>query len=257
MTVTTARWVVARPALVFATAAAALVPWIVVLAVTQRGHGTATNITPLRLALVAVIAGLSIAAVALAGRRRHRASVVAAAGAAFALTSAWFDVITRIGLHFSYLVTRLGVWSAVVMATDLVLAVSCLVAKRRAVRWSRVLVVAAVLLFLLEATSIVSQDDITLRVANLQAAWVGLDIGELLGLAATALLLRADHHAVAVVAPATAALLFSDALINVVTSGGVWSVAAALAMAVVELGLGSAAVAVALRSRPRGGRRRN
>lgn len=251
--VTAIAWLRQRPAVVFGGAAAALAPWIVVLALTQRPRGVAENITPLRVVLLVAIVGLSLVAVLSASARPRPAAMVASAAATLALGAAWFDIVTRWGLPSARLVDRLGIYSLVTLVADAVLAAACLRQRygRRLV--PRGLVVVAVAALTVQGTSVLTSDTPALTVTHVRAAWVGLDVAELVTLAALGVVVATRHELVALVGPATAALLTCDAVINVSTSGGVLSVAAALAMAVVELGLGALAMAVAART-PRASR---
>ncbi len=240
------------PHLVFGAAALMLVPWIVVLALTQQERGIAPNIEPLRLVLVSIIVVAGLALVVHTAADRLTACMVGGAVTGFALCVVWFDLITRVGLPTTRLVVRLGAYSAMVGVCSALLALLWLYGPRSGgFAGPRALLFLSVALLALQATSILTNGALRLEVDNVGVAWVGLDICEFLGLATLAITLRKERRFVVFAGPATAALLFSDAAINVLTSDGVMSVLAALAMAVIEIGLGCLAIAVA-RQRARG-----
>jgi hypothetical protein len=240
-----------RSALIFGGAASVLLPWIVILALTQPDRGTADHIQPLRLVLVGSIVVLGLFLVIRPPADRLSAALLGGAVTGLALSAVWFDLITRVGLPTIRFVIRIGVYAGFVAVCGAILALLCLYGPRSAWAGPRALLFVALALLALEATSILSAHRSVLRVDNVDLAWVGLDICEFAGLATLAITLRTRRRFVVFIGPATGALLFSDAAINVITSGGVMSMLAALAMALVEIGLGVLAVVVAAREATR------
>jgi hypothetical protein len=84
----------------------------------------------------------------------------------------------------------------------------------------------------------------TQELHNLRLFWTGLDLFELIGMAATGWFLYRRSPYVAVSAMVTAALLFSDAWFNVVTTVHI-AHRAALVMALVEVPLAIYSVIIA------------
>jgi hypothetical protein len=236
-----------RPQIVFGAAALFLVPWIVVLALTQQARGAADHVEALRLTFVAVVVVLGIALLVRSATAPVAACMVGGAITGFAGAAVWFDLVTRIDLPTTRIVTRLGAYTALAGACSTLVGLLCLYRSRERHSLARLALVVALVVLVLEATSVVTNRTTLLPVDNLDVAWVGLDVGELIGLTTLAVALATTRRIVVFVGPATAALLFSDATINVLTAGGALSVLAALGMAVIEVGLGCLAVAVAVR----------
>lgn len=234
----------------FALAAVGLAPWIVILGVIQPQRGTAVNNDGLRAAVLLAVVGLSAIAVI----RPRTGAVVGTAAATLAALAAWFYGVTSTTAPAP--VKLFGVVGLAVTAAS----ASWLAAaehresgrERRGNRWpSRVLLAAAASGIVLMLARPIGVTPSTATVDHLKIAWVGLDVAEL---ASLILLAYALHHKVTwtiIVATTTAALLSTDALINIVPASGQDRLIA-LAMAFVELPLALFALAVAVVLHQRG-----
>jgi hypothetical protein len=207
----------------------------------------ADHIKPVRMVLVGGIVILGLFLVVRPTADRLSAAAVGGAVTGLALSALWFDLVTRVGLPTTRLVIRLGTYSGAVCVLSAILALLCLYGPRGTFAGPRSLLFLALAVLALQATSVLTNDRQAIAVDNLGVAWVGLDVCELIGLATLAVTLQRRRRFVVFAGPATAALLFSDAAINVLTSGGALSILAALAMSVIEIGLGVAALVVAAR----------
>ena len=237
-----------RPEAIFAGAGLALLPWIVILALTQQDRGVAQHIKPLRLTLAGFILLLGLGLLFTAAAAPLAACMLGGAAAGFALSAVWFDLVTRIGLPASRFIFRLGVDTALTGLSTALLALCCLYRHRGMHLRPRLLLVLSLAVLVAEATSIVTNEKLTLPVDNVGVAWIGLDVCEFIGLVTVAIATKKHWAFVAFAGPATAALLLSDAAINIITAGGLLSLLAAIAMAVLEVGLAVLAIAAAART---------
>jgi hypothetical protein len=235
--------------LVYGGGAVLLAPWIVVLALTQKQStdGYHLRLTSLGMS-VFIVAGLVRTAITC--RRRHPDVVVPASLAAtFLFMAGWFNTITAkhgplaIALAYDVFVKLptivLALWLALRIARDRG-------AHHSVPGWVPTAFVAATVVLVPWFVAVFLLIQRTSELHNLRLFWTGLDIFELVSMAATGWYLYRRSPYVAVSAMVTAALLFSDAWFNVVTTVHV-AHRAALAMALVELPLAIYSVIIASR----------
>ena len=213
-------WVERHLEWLFWACAAGLIPWVAWLYVSEVPRALAHQIRPMAAVLVvAVIAGLLLTAWTY--RRNSSRSVMAASFSATAIfISAWFRTSTHTGgVDWAGTVPVL----LVVIVTVVVLCVVVIQSELSAsphVRWLPIaLTVTALALvpYLVTALAVVPTAQIAY---HLKIAWTGLDVFEILALAATGFAL---HRRVAsTVVPATVAgtLLLCDAWLNIIPSTG-------------------------------------
>jgi hypothetical protein len=227
-------------------AAVLLVPWIIVLAVTQPRQGTAVNVDTLRIAVLVAVVLLAAAAVA---RPYAFAALAGSAAATFAALSAWFYGLTRTttppvlkvaGIVGLVITAALAGWVTVAAhrrrVGSLVIARSLLA-----------LAALGLAILLLNPLRIPPS---AATVDHLKLAWVGLDAAELIALALLAYAIWTAASWTTHAAAVTASLLVIDLLVNVIPSAGQARVQA-LAMALVELPLAASALVEALMHRSR------
>jgi hypothetical protein len=227
--------------------AVALSPWVVFLYITQapRAEAHKTQTTAVGLMLI-MIAGTLLTAWTY--RRGSPLAVLAASFTAAAVfITAWFRTLTQLGggLHRYGLIPIFLAVVAVVIGLCAV-AIRSDFSARAPARWLPiVLAVAALALvpFLILRLSVTP----TVQTAHhLKLAWTGLDVFEVVALAATAFTLQRRPAVTAVPAAVTGALLVCDAWINIVPTTGA-AFYEAIAMAFVELPLAALSCWVATR----------
>ena len=235
--------------LVYGGGAVLLAPWIVVLALNQKQSTDGYHLRLSSLGMSAfIVAGLVRTAIRC---RRQQPDVVvpASLAATFLFMSGWFTTITAkhgplaIALAYDVLVKLptivLALWLALRIARDRG-------AHHSVPRWVPAAFVAATVVLVPWFVAVLTLIQRTNELHNLRLFWTGLDIFELVSMAATGWCLYRRSPYAAVSAMVTAALLFSDAWFNVVTTVHV-AHRAALAMALVELPLAIYSVVIATR----------
>jgi hypothetical protein len=233
--------------LVYGGGAVLLAPWIVVLALSQKQSTDGYHLRLSSLGMsVFIVAGLVWTAFTC--RRQYPGAVVPASLAAtFLFISGWFNTITAkhgplaIALAYDVLVKLptivLALWLALRMARDLG-------THHSVPAWVPTAFAAAAVILVPWFVTVFLIIQRTSELHNLRLFWTGLDIFELVSMAATGWYLYRRSPYAAVSAMVTAALLFSDAWFNVVTTVHV-AHRAALVMALVELPLGIYAIVIA------------
>jgi hypothetical protein len=227
--------------------AAVLTPWVFYLYQTQAPSGPAHHLHLLDVGLFLAMAG-GLVVTARTYRRRSALTVMAAAFTATAVAnSVRFRLLTHAGgPHW------LGSAAALLTVDIAVLALCVTVISNRLsgrpyLRWMpAVLVVVA--LVLVPFFTIDETIGPKVQIAHhLKLAWAGLDMFEVLALAATALALQHRPRFAVVPATVTGTLLVCDAWLNIVPSTGLafWG---AIAMAFIELPLAALSFWVAVRT---------
>lgn len=227
--------------------AAFLVPWIVVLFVTQTKNGVAYHLHLVQLGISLLMVAGMLATALWCRQNSHLTVLAGTATATVVFISAWFATVTSTG-------GRLALALAYAVVVQIPVVGVCLWTVRRLFRPHGshegapalvvpFLVVAAVVLVPLVV--MVSQGGPAHHAAyHLRLVWTGLDVFELLALAATGWCLRRHLPSVAVAGSLTGTLLFCDAWFNVVATTGRVQLAGA-AMALVELPLAALSFGVA------------
>ena len=232
--------------------AAGLAPWVIYLYLTQVPSGLAHQIHLLAVGLIlALIAGLLLTAWTY--RQGSSLSVMAAS---FTATTVFMTVRFR-------LITRAGGpdWAGSIpalLALDAAVVMLCAfvirnqLSARPYARWLPAALTAfalALVPYLVVELTVVPQVQTAHR---LQLAWAGLDMFEVLALAATGFALHRRPTIAAIPATVTGTLLVCDAWINIVPSTGL-VLDEAIAMAFVELPLAAVSFWVAARASSRSG----
>jgi uncharacterized membrane protein (UPF0136 family) len=235
--------------LVYWGGAALLLPWIVLLYFEQAPRGLAHRIHLIGVGVsVLMIAGM----VATAVWCRHNSHFTVVAGvftATVAFVTAWFATVTSTGGRFDEVFIYVPV-------VQLPVAVLCAWTVRRLyrphgahaappARVPLVLMVAAVIVVPVVAV-IAGVAPSVAAAHHLRIVWVGLDVFELIGMAATGWCLRRSLPSVAVAGALTGSLLFCDAWFDVVPTTGRVEVEGIL-MALVELPLAALSFLIAFR----------
>ena len=230
--------------------AAALTPWVVFLYMTQVPRAEAHQIGPLAAGLIlAMMVGILLTA-----WTYYRASPLSVMAASFtaaaAFISAWFRALTRTG--GTHWVGKGPIFLAVV-AVLIIIGLCVLVIQRdfsgpppSPARWLPIaLTVAAIALVptLVVELTVVPEAQ---TAHHLRLAWTGLDVFEVVALAATGFALQRRSAMTAVPATITGTLLVCDAWINIVPATGA-AFYEAIAMALVELPLAALSFWVAAR----------
>jgi hypothetical protein len=235
--------------LIYGGGAVLLAPWIVVLALSQKQstNGYHLRLTSLGIS-VFIVAGLVRTAIRC---RRHHPDVVVPASltATFLFMAGWFNTITAkhgplaIAVAYDVLVKlptiALALWLALRIARDRG-------AHHSVPGWVPTAFAAATVVLVPWFVAVFLLIQRTSELHNLRLFWTGLDIFELVSMAATGWYLYRRSPYLAVSAMVTAALLFSDAWFNVVTTVHL-AHRAALAMALIELPLAIYSVLIATR----------
>jgi hypothetical protein len=227
-----------------------LAPWIVYLYFTQPPRGLTHHVHALAVGLIlAMIAGLLWTAWTY--RARSDVAVIAATlTATITLISIWFRVLTQTGgqrwegsvpVSVTLVVIVVLLCSSVIRLT--------LTREYQSISPARWLWVALIILALALVPSLVVAIFVVPAVqkaGHLRLAWTGLDVAELVTMAATGYALDRRSSATAVPATMTGALLACDAWINIVPSTGVAKLEAIL-MAFIEVPLAALSLWLAAR----------
>jgi len=229
--------------------AAFLAPWIVALYKEQSANGVAYHLHLVRFGVSLLMVLGMLATAAGCWRNSHFTVVFGTLTATLTIISAWFATVTTTGRSFD-----LALGYALIV--QLPVALLCTWIVRRLFRplgghTSPPAMVAPVLAFgaiaLLPLVVVLSHGLPSQHAAHhLRLVWTGLDIFELIGLAATGWCLYRRLPSVAVAAAFTGTLLFCDAWFNVVATTGAVQLAG-IAMALVELPLAALSFVVARR----------
>jgi hypothetical protein len=229
----------------YALAAALLVPWIVVLFLTQRYTGTVKDLTVVTVGVpTAVIAGL-LGTARLYATRSPKAAVTATFTAAAIFIMEWFHLLTgtspSLTASFTFLALLLPILGLLIWVAVRSLEPAADRPAVRQVPW--LLVVLAVIVASLVAQ--LAADTASVHSADhLRLVWTGLDCFEFLGLAAIAWGLRTGSARTVIAGAYTAALLLSDAWFNVAASLGAARLEA-IAMTVVEVPIAVVSLVIA------------
>jgi hypothetical protein len=233
--------------LVYGGGAVLLAPWIVVLALSQEQSTDGYRLRLSSLGMSVFIVAALVRAAITCRRQSPGVVVPASLAATFLFISGWFDTITAkhaplaIALAYDVFVKLpaivLAVWLALRMARDRG-------AHHSVPAWVPTAFVAATIVLVPWFVTVLRLIQRTSELHNLRLFWTGLDIFELVSMAATGWYLYRRSPYVAVSAMVTAALLLSDAWFNVVTTVHL-AHRAALVMALVELPLAIYSVVIA------------
>lgn len=235
---------------VYLTCAGLLIPWIFHLLRRQPPVAISYH-SSLLWALIAVLmlSGL-VATGVLYWRRSLYAVLTATFTSTFLFIGAWFDVLTSTGLLHKVLVVF-------AVAVQLPISVLSFVVAYRLCRdratpaggtrlVSAAFVVGAVLLVPTSVRRVVKVAPVVIALHQ-RVTWSGLDIFEFAGLLATGWCLRERSPWLAMVGTATATLLLSDALFNIVTSSDGSLLGGILMAVVAELPLAALSLVLAAR----------
>jgi phosphoglycerol transferase MdoB-like AlkP superfamily enzyme len=230
--------------------AVVLTPWVVFLYMTQVRRAEAHQIGPLAAGLIlAMMVGILLTAWTY--RRGSPRSVMAASfTAATTFISAWFRALTRTGgTHWAGPVPIVLAVVAVVIIVGLcVFVIQCGFSDRPPppARWLPIVLVVAALALVPTLVVVLTVVPAAQTAHHLKIAWTGLDVFEVMALAATGLALQRRSALTAVPATITGTLLVCDAWINIVPVTGA-AFYEAIAMAFVELPLAGLSFWVATR----------
>ena len=233
--------------LFYSIAAIVFVPWIVLLYLSQRARGEAYNLPAVTIG-IAVIQVVCLLWAAWACRRRSTWAVMAtSAVASLGLVTSWFHDVTHTasGREAANLVGLVVLVGLVIFSAALAFGLQ----RRRGafgdrLAWAPFVYVLATALMAFAIPRLAAITPSDHPASHLRLVWVGLDVAELVGLAATAWTLHHRSSGVAVAATYTGTLVFCDAWFNVVSSTG-GAALAAVAMAFVELPVAALSFVVA------------
>ena len=241
------RWLERHLKWLYWACAAGLTPWIIYLYLTQVPSGPAHQIHLMSIGLIlAMIAGLLLTA-----WTYRQGSSMAVIAASFTATTVFMTVRFR-------LITKAGgpIWAGsipILLAMVVIVVTLCarvirnrLSARPRA-RWLPValtILALALVPYLAVELTVVPQIQTAHR---LQLAWAGLDMFEVLALAATGFALHRRPATAAIPATITGTLLICDAWINIIPSAGP-ALYEAIAMAFIELPLAGLSFWIAART---------
>jgi hypothetical protein len=227
--------------------AAGLVPWTAYLYLSQVPTGVTHQVHVLAVGILVALM-LGVLATAWTYRRGSGHALMAASfTAAATFIAAWFRGLTRSGGSGWSGSTPVFLTLAAVIVALCVAAIRGELAGRRRHRW-----LAAALglagLALVPSLVIVLTVVPPVQVAHhLRLAWTGLDVCELLALAATGLALHRRSASTVIPATVTGALLLCDAWFNIIPTTGM-ARAEAIVLAFVEVPLAALSFWVAARS---------
>jgi hypothetical protein len=229
-------------------AALGLVPWIVLLFLTQAHSGEARDLVTVSIGVpVMVIIGL-LTTVGLYAAGSAFAAMSATFTAAAAFIMSWFRYLTQ---TFEITGRSLVVLAVIVLMIGFLGWVAAGASRWQGAaprhRWVPVVPVVLVVAALLLTVSLFRIAALTPNhheARHLRLVWTGLDVFEVIGLAGTCLALRARAPRVTMVAAYTAALLLCDAWFNVLASHGAGQ-AEAIALAAVEVPIAVLSLVVA------------
>jgi hypothetical protein len=226
--------------------AAGLAPWVVFLFITQPPRAEAHQIRPLSVGLfLAMIAGILMTAWTYR-RGSPLAAVTAAFTAAATFIAAWFRCLTQVGgSNWAGAIPTLLILVVVIIGMCVVVIRSEFSARAPA-RWLPIALIAGALTLVPSVVIRLTVSPAAQTAHHLKLAWTGLDVFEVIALAATALALQRRPGVTAVPAAVTGALLICDAWINIVPATGA-AFYEAIAMAFAELPLAALSFWVALR----------
>jgi hypothetical protein len=239
-------WVERHLQWLFWACAAVLTPWVVFLFVTQAPRAEAHQVNPLAVGLVvAMIVGLALTAWTY--QLGSPLSVMAASfTAAATFISAWFRALTQVG--GSHWVGAIPIFLAlvVVIVGLCVIVIRSDYSDRPPARWLPIVLAVAALALVPTLVVVLTVAPGVQTAHHLKIAWTGLDVFEVVALAATGFALQ--RRSALTVVPATIAgtLLVCDAWINIVPAHGA-AFYEAIAMAFVELPLAGLSFWVAAR----------
>lgn len=232
---------------IYAGAAAALIPWIAYLWVAEPARGLAHDVGWLTAGLVIVLAASAGATGVLCATGSPQTMVAASFSGSLAFATLWFHLTSPVGRESAFATGR----SFIVLLLPLVLLAWTLATglNRTLTMVSRRWGLAAsywvsAILLLLGALRLATVAPSTEMEHHIRLIWTGLDTFELVALAATAWCIHARSRMVLLASTFTAGLLTADAWTNVAsTTGGART--AAIGMAVTEISLGALSLAVA------------
>ena len=226
--------------------AAVLTPWVVFLFVTQAPRAEAHQVNPLAVGLVvAMIVGLALTAWTY--ELGSPLSVMAASfTAAATFISAWFRALTQVG--GSHWVGAIPIFLAlvVVIVGLCVIVIRSDYSDRPPARWLPIVLALAALALVPTLVVVLTVAPGVQTAHHLRIAWAGLDVFEVIALAATGFALQRRSVLTAVPATIAGTLLVCDAWINIVPAHGP-AFYEAIAMALVELPLAGLSFWVATR----------
>jgi hypothetical protein len=226
--------------------AAALTPWVVFLFVTQAPRAEAHQVNPLAVGLVvAMIVGIALTAWTY--QLGSPLSVMAASfTAAATFISAWFRALTQVG--GSHWVGAIPIFLAlvVVIVGLCVIVIRHDYSDRPPARWLPIVLALAALALVPTLVVVLTVAPGVQTAHHLKIAWTGLDVFEVVALAATGFALQRRSVLTAVPATIAGTLLVCDAWINIVPAHGA-AFYEAIAMAFVELPLAGLSFWVATR----------
>jgi hypothetical protein len=226
-------------------AALGLVPWIVLLFLTQAHSGEARDLVTVSIGVpvVVIIGLLTTAGLYAAGSVFAAMSATFTAAAAFIMS--WFRYLTQ---TFEITGRSLVVLAVIVLMIGFLGWVAAGASRWQGAaprhRWVSVVLVVAALLLTVGLFRIAALTPNHHEARHLRLVWTGLDVFEVIGLAGTCLALRARAPRVTMIAAYTAALLLCDAWFNVLASHGVGQVEA-IALAAVEVPIAVLSLVVA------------
>jgi phosphoglycerol transferase MdoB-like AlkP superfamily enzyme len=230
--------------------AAGLTPWVAFLFVTQVRRAEAHQIGPLAAGLIlAMMVGILLTAWTY-HRGSPRSVMAASFTAVAAFISAWFRALTRTGgTHWAGPVpVFLAVVAVVTIIGLCVFVIQSAFSGRPPppARWLPIVLAVAALALVPTLVVVLTVVPQAQTAHHLKIAWTGLDVFEVLALAATGFALQRRSAMTAVPATITGALLVCDAWINIIPATGP-AFYEAIAMAFVELPLAGLSFWVATR----------
>jgi hypothetical protein len=226
---------------------AGLTPWVVFLFLSQVPHGQAHQVHLLALGLIlAMITGLLLTA-RMYRQGLSRSVMAASFAATAAFISAWFRTLTQAGgSNWAGSIPTFLTMVAIVVVLCVIVIRSELSARVHP-GWVPIALAAAALALVPSLVVVLTVVPRVQTAHHLRVAWTGLDVFEVLALAATGFALQRRPALAVVPATVTGTLLLCDAWLNIIPSTGL-AFYEGIVMAFIELPLAALSFSVAARA---------
>jgi hypothetical protein len=227
--------------------AAGLTPWVVFLYLSQVPHGQAHQVHLLALGLIlAMITGLLLTA-RMYRQGLSRSVMAASFAATAAFISAWFRALTQAGgSNWAGSIPTFLAMAAIVVVLC-VIVISSELSARVHPGWVPIALAVAALALVPSLVVVLTVVPRVQTAYHLRVTWTGLDVFEVLALAATGFALQRRPALAVVPATVTGTLLLCDAWLNIIPSTGL-AFYEGIVMAFIELPLAALSFSVAARA---------
>jgi hypothetical protein len=240
-------WVDRHLQWLFWACAAVLAPWVVFLYLSQVPRAQAHKVHLLAIGLIlAMITGLLLTA-RMYRQGRSRSVMAASFTATAAFISAWFRTLTQAGgsQWAGSIPTFLAI--VVIVVGLCVIVIRSELSARVHHRWMPIALAISALVLVPSLVIVLTVVPRVETAHHLRVAWTGLDVFEVLALAAAGFALQRRPAIVAIPATITGTLLLCDAWLNIIPSTGA-AFYEGIVMAFIELPLAAISFSVAARA---------